>query len=223
MNVGNRINELRKNAGLTQEELAEKLDISRQSVAKWENGESVPDIDRLIALSGFFGISTDFILKGRNEYSKYDITPANDPDGTRLFLCTAKKNTYAAHGPEIESSRPHSHDLKYEDGKYLYLDSYFGGEKFTGEEALYVEKKPFWAMNYTGRVLDSNFSGDFLSKCLSAVKPEKPFRGPDVFQDGNFSYYCKVKGGFDWFAGEEEIFFQTVKVYECVFHGGLIK
>jgi hypothetical protein len=123
-----------------------------------------------------------------------------------------KKNTYAAHSSEIESSRLESHDLQYEDGNLLYLDSYFGGEKFIGEEVLYIDKKPFWSMNYSGRVLDSNFSGDFLKECLLAVESDKPFRGPEIYQDGIFTYHCNAKGLFDWFIGEEEIFFQRTLV-----------
>ena len=223
MDIGKRILELRNNAGLTQESLAEKINISRQSVAKWERNESIPDVERLVELSQIFGISIDFLIKGKNEYSKYDNSEIKDLDKIKSFLCIAKQNTYAAHSAEIESSRLESHDLQYEVGNLLYMDSYFGGEKFIGEEVLYIDKKPFWSMNYSGRVLDNNFSGDFLKKCLLAVNEDKPFRGPEIYHDGIFTYHCNVRGVFDWFMGEEEIFFQTRKVYECIFHGGSIK
>lgn len=58
---------LRKKSGWSQEELAEKLNISRQSVSKWESGASIPDIDKIIAMSGFFGVSTDYLLKDEIE------------------------------------------------------------------------------------------------------------------------------------------------------------
>ena len=58
---------LRKKNGWSQEELAEKLNISRQSVSKWESGASIPDIDKIIALSGLFGVSTDYLLKDNLE------------------------------------------------------------------------------------------------------------------------------------------------------------
>jgi len=222
MDIGKQILELRNNSGLTQEQLAEKLNISRQAVTKWERNESVPDVDRLLELSLLFGISIDFLIKGKTEYSQYDNSHIGDLDKIKSFLCTAKQNTYAAHGSEIESSRLKSHDLQYEDGNLTYLDSFFGGEKFIGEEVLYIDRKPFWAMNYSGRVLSSDFSGDFLKKCLLAVKSDRPFRGPEIYQDGIFTYHCNVKGVFDWFMGEEHIFFQTRNVYECVFHGGAI-
>lgn len=58
---------LRKKKGWSQEELAEKLGISRQSVSKWESGASIPEIDKIIALSGLFGVSTDYLLKDELE------------------------------------------------------------------------------------------------------------------------------------------------------------
>ena len=54
---------LRKRKGWSQEELADKLDISRQSVSKWELGASIPDLDKIIRLSELFDVTTDYLLK----------------------------------------------------------------------------------------------------------------------------------------------------------------
>lgn len=67
MILADKIISLRKQKGWSQEELAEKLDISRQSVSKWESGASIPDIDRILALSRLFGVSTDYLLKDELE------------------------------------------------------------------------------------------------------------------------------------------------------------
>lgn len=64
---------LRKRKGWTQEELAEQLDISRQSVSKWESGASVPDLDKIIKMSSLFDVTTDYLLKdetGHNAFSE---------------------------------------------------------------------------------------------------------------------------------------------------------
>ena len=58
---------LRKKNGWSQEELAEKLDISRQSVSKWELGGSIPDLDKIIKLSELFDVTTDYLLKDDTE------------------------------------------------------------------------------------------------------------------------------------------------------------
>ncbi len=63
MILAEKIIELRKKNGWSQEELAEKLDVSRQSVSKWESAQSVPDMNRVLLLSEVFGVSTDYLLK----------------------------------------------------------------------------------------------------------------------------------------------------------------
>ena len=69
MNMGERITELRKSKGLSQEELAEQLGVSRQSVSKWETGVSIPDTDKAIAMSRIFGVTADFLLTGESNNS----------------------------------------------------------------------------------------------------------------------------------------------------------
>ena len=139
------------------------------------------------------------------------------------FLITAKRNTYAGKGAETASSRPGSHDLLYREGDLLYLDTYLGGERFAGEEAVWLAEKPVYAMNYCGRVLAQPFSGDFLKAALLRVPPEKPFRGPERFQEGEYLYRCSCEGGLMWFRGAEEIFYKETKVYDCAVPGGAVR
>lgn len=54
---------LRKKAGWSQEELAEQMNVTRQSVSKWEGAQSIPDLEKIIKLSQLFGVSTDYLLK----------------------------------------------------------------------------------------------------------------------------------------------------------------
>ncbi|MDC7222258.1 MAG: DUF5680 domain-containing protein [Spirochaetales bacterium] len=223
MSIGNRIQELRKSQSLTQEGLAEKSGVSRQSVTKWERGESLPEVEKLIRLSEIFRVTVDFLLKGQSDCTKAPDSAQRDSDQLKAFLCTAKRNTYAGGAPELEPSRPDSRDLNYGEGNLFYLDSYVGSERFSGEEVLYVDQKPYWSMNYMGRVLDNSFSGAFLKESLSALSEEEPYRGPAIYRKGDFTYHCRIKGDFEWFEGEEEIFFGERKVYQCRFHGGRVK
>ena len=64
--VANRLLELRKKSGMSQEELADKLGISRQSVSKWERAESSPDTDNFIALAKIYNVSLDELCLGKN-------------------------------------------------------------------------------------------------------------------------------------------------------------
>lgn len=65
MTIGLKIQNLRKQRGLSQEQLAEAVGVSRQAVSKWEAEQSVPDIDKIILICEYFGVTTDYIL--RNE------------------------------------------------------------------------------------------------------------------------------------------------------------
>lgn len=64
MSIGDRIQSLRKSKGISQEELADKIGVSRQAVSKWESEQSTPDIDKIILLSDYFEATTDYLLKG---------------------------------------------------------------------------------------------------------------------------------------------------------------
>lgn len=73
MNFADKIFQLRNNARLSQEEMAAKFDVSRQTVYKWESGRSYPDIDKLIQISEEFSISIDYLLKDNyNDESNFD-------------------------------------------------------------------------------------------------------------------------------------------------------
>ena len=64
MEFNNRLYERRKQKGFSQEELAGRLNVSRQTVSKWEVGESTPDMEKLLAISDLFGVSLDELVKG---------------------------------------------------------------------------------------------------------------------------------------------------------------
>ena len=63
MTLADKIQHLRKKAGWSQEELADKTGVSRQAVSKWESGQSVPDLEKILLLSDLFSVTTDFLLK----------------------------------------------------------------------------------------------------------------------------------------------------------------
>ena len=67
MILADKIIYLRKKAGWSQEELAEKMEVSRQSISKWEGALSVPDMNRILKLSELFDVSTDYLLRDEME------------------------------------------------------------------------------------------------------------------------------------------------------------
>lgn len=101
MIIADKIIEQRKKLGLSQEELAFKLDISRQAVSKWESNQSVPDLDRILELSILFGVSTDYLLKNSIEQTEFVEKPtvalpvrSISIDETNQMLKDYKKNSY---------------------------------------------------------------------------------------------------------------------------------
>ena len=64
MNLSDRIQYLRKARGISQEGLADQLGVSRQAVSKWESEQSMPDLDKIISMSDYFDVTTDYLLKG---------------------------------------------------------------------------------------------------------------------------------------------------------------
>jgi transcriptional regulator with XRE-family HTH domain len=155
---------LRKNKGYTQEALADKLGVSRQAVAKWESGQIYPDISNLIQLSDLMSVSVDYLVKDQDCAVSIKPHPDTDLDELIAFRLEANVNTYAAFKNEVDETRPASHDFRYENGRYMYHDTYVGGEQFAGEEAVWKDGQTVYAMNYMGRVLADGFSGNFLKE-----------------------------------------------------------
>ncbi len=87
MTLAEKIINLRKQKGWSQEELAEKLDVTRQSVSKWESAQSTPDIAKILQISELFGVTTDYLLKDNEEETEKECAPKsaeeNADDGIR--------------------------------------------------------------------------------------------------------------------------------------------
>ena len=227
MSFSNKLWKIRDEADISQERLAQALDISRQAVAKWESGSSMPDIDNLIRLSNFFQVSLDFLLKDGG-YPEPSAESKLEHSELIDFIVSAKKNTYASsesfNDSKMDATRLKSKDLAYESGAFKYWDTYVGGTNFSGSEVVYHLDIPVWSMNYNGHSLveDSSDIIDLLMMTLSKVSPEMPYRGPAFFRNGKYTYTNTVTGCFNWFQGNEKIYFQDKLIYELVYHGGKV-
>lgn len=80
---------LRKKKCLSQEQLAEKLHVSRQAISKWESGTAVPESEKLLALSAYFGVSVDYLLKDGEETAHPSDKRAGEKHTAGLVLCVA--------------------------------------------------------------------------------------------------------------------------------------
>lgn len=85
MNLANRIQSLRKTKGISQEQLADQIGVSRQAVSKWESEQSIPDLDKIILLSNFFDVTTDYLLKGIEPF-KNNQEKSKNPTSKILYI-----------------------------------------------------------------------------------------------------------------------------------------
>lgn len=97
MTVGEKITKLRKEQNLTQEQFAEILKVSRQSVSKWERDDAYPDTEKLIRISKLFDCSLDYLLK--DELEQMDVNLASAKDDAEYDKMRAAVLTYLSFPP----------------------------------------------------------------------------------------------------------------------------
>lgn len=98
MTLGRKIQKLRKEKGLSQEQLATEIGVSRQAVSKWELDESSPDTAKIVAISQLFDVSTDYLLGNEMDPKEETITTINLPKNHRFSFIerTIKEKGYMA-------------------------------------------------------------------------------------------------------------------------------
>lgn len=151
-----------------------------------------------------------------------------DIDELAAFIVRAKAATYVGDGQHVTPCRSGSHDLRFSNGKWAYLDSYFGGTDFIGEEVVYFAGKPVWAMNYYGRILRDDLltaaqAGQMIKTSLSLMYREGRFLGGFEHMENDLTYVDSSEGSTDSFRGRELIRRAEEIAYELVYHGGLIR
>jgi hypothetical protein len=144
------------------------------------------------------------------------------------FILHAKAATYVGSGQKLLPYRLGSHDLQFFDGDWAYHDSYLGENDFTGQEAVYYRQQVAWAMNYFGRILDSQRitsaqAGQVIKESLTRMYAQGRFLGGFEHRMGDYTYTDTSSGEVDFFTGKEWISLGGVTVYELVYHGGLVR
>lgn len=108
--IANRLLQYRKKHNLSQEELAEKIGVSRQAVSKWERAEASPDTDNLIILAQIYGVTLDELLQGKSEPDSREQNPVPDPDATYIPM-------------EDKVSFKNGIHVDTKDGTHVHIDS----------------------------------------------------------------------------------------------------
>ena len=159
------------------------------------------------------------------------MSPA-DLDQLRLFILAAKRHTADGRegGATVAPLLPGSQQAEYRDGAWLYRAISFGTAATAGQEIVYRDERPVWAMGYAGRVIaaggdpaDERQIHEFLRAALRRVTAERPYRGPASWRDADYVYRDQSRGTVAGFAGDERITRRARKVYELHYSGGLIR
>lgn len=151
-----------------------------------------------------------------------------DINELNAFIVRAKAATYVGGGEHVQPCRAGSHDLRFAADRWAYHDSYFGSSDFIGEEVVYLEERPVWAMNYYGRILREDLitaaqAGQMIKASLSHMYEQGRFLGGFEHTENDLTYVDASQGSADCFHGREQIRRGQELVYELDYHGGLIK
>lgn len=104
MEFNNELQRLRKERGLSQEELGEKLGVSRQTISKWENGSAYPDMLNLMTISEFFGVTADELINGKKEEVVPEITQDEQNESENVPTIVPETSVTVITEPEKQSS-----------------------------------------------------------------------------------------------------------------------
>ena len=145
-------------------------------------------------------------------------------------IVTAKASSYV--GGARQASQPcrsGAHDVAWSDGPWSYLDSYFGGTDFSGQEVLWHEGEPVWAMSYFGYIIhdhliDAERAGTVIKSALGTLyREERRFLGGFRHAHAFGTYIDESGGDCTRFSGRETIRVGNVEAYSLLYHGGQIR
>ena len=96
MTFGEKLQSLRQRAGMSQDALAERLQVSRQAVSRWERDETMPETDTVVAIADIFDVTTDYLLRPQPESTETEpeTLPREQKDWVERFLAFAKRKWY---------------------------------------------------------------------------------------------------------------------------------
>lgn len=184
MTFSEKLKEARKNAGLSQEQLAEKLCVSRQAVTKWETGKGMPDIENIKAVSGLLNVSIDYLLSDESEAAlgeireKIDLERYSPSNGakTKRDACVTEKFPDADH---IYVLSPQ----KKKNAKEWIADFIMGPGSFEVFDNLSKIDKSFYLAEMKGKQFFITVDKEFIVS--SAVA--SPYSGKS-FRRGEYTY-----------------------------------
>lgn len=143
------------------------------------------------------------------------------------FLLEANRVGYASDKLQVETLDDGTHQIVFEQGENRFVDVWWGGNPFAGQESVAVGGKVLWAMQYRGW-MESGFeelSSDtfvFLRHALKECSAEEPLRGPKEFKEADWLYANSWGYNLENFHGKEQIWKASKHIYTCNYFGGAV-
>lgn len=146
MSIGTRIQQLRINNGLTQEKLAEMLNVSRQSISKWEMEQSLPEVDKIILMSKLFSVGTNEILLEEADMKK--LRPQEVHLGSVYLIARDFEKSIYRNGEKISESKCYFNDIEqiHQYDNWLFLQ--IGGQLYVLRKRELKENSAFYSFMY---------------------------------------------------------------------------
>ncbi|MEO5950887.1 MAG: DUF5680 domain-containing protein [Chloroflexia bacterium] len=146
------------------------------------------------------------------------------------FLVEAKRSARPINPGIAGGAMPGASQLQYADGLFNYRNTFYGFERFSGQETVYYDNRPVWGMGYAGGLIN-HYMWDLqpqwiyavLRASLAQVSQDLPFRGPLHYEYYGFEYSNHPLGHLAEFLGEETIKYRGSLVYHLWYVGGFIR
>lgn len=147
-------------------------------------------------------------------------------EALRQFLVDSNKAGYAGGDAKKWIKEPDgSTTIPFEKGEWRSDDNFYGGEPYGGRIIVFHNEKPHWMMVYYGWVeegVNADSVYGILRGALMQMPDDAPFRGPEEYQEGEFTYTNKWTGDVDRYSGEEQITQGEKLIYKAYYMGGLV-
>lgn len=143
------------------------------------------------------------------------------------FLLEANKAGYADADANVIDQLDGAHEIVIKKDGWLFIDYWFGGDPFSGQESITKDGKAIWAMQYRGHVGEGfeDRAGEvfgFLKQALGRCTPEEPLRGPIKYEYGEWRYENAWSHDLSEFEGLEKIYYQGTLAHVCKYMGGVV-
>lgn len=146
----------------------------------------------------------------------------------RHFLIKASRAGYGNNKTVITKEKDGGHTIRFKDGNFSLCDYFYGGHPYAGQEIIYENGKPIWAMQYRGWIHDTDLSqskiyNTLLKPALLNAPDDYPFRGPSELDlENGYIYKNRWDGDMTNFQGEETIELNGKEFYKGLYFGGLV-